>query len=71
MHVVYMVKPMNLASLKFSGRLRVLMAYKVHMTIRKMSKPRGTRIPNVVALQVNCEQRTSGETTQSTHVHAT
>lgn len=39
--VVYMVKPMNLASLKFSGTFRVLNAYKVHMRMRKKSNPSG------------------------------
>ena len=40
--VVYMVKPMNLASLKFSGTLRVLKAYQVHIRMRKKSKASGT-----------------------------
>lgn len=33
MHVEYMVKPMYLASLKLAGILRVLNAYRVHMSI--------------------------------------
>ena len=48
-----MVKPINLASLKFSGRFLVLMAYRVHITIRNASNPRGTIIPIVVTLHVN------------------
>lgn len=40
-----MVKPMNLASLKFSGTLRVFMAYSVQKPIRTKSKPRGAEIP--------------------------
>ena len=36
MQVVYMVKPMGLASLKVSGTPRVLMAYTVHVTISSM-----------------------------------
>ncbi len=36
MQVVYMVKPMNFASLKFSGTFRVLMAYTVHTVINTM-----------------------------------
>ena len=36
MHVEYIVKPMYFASLKFSGILRVLNAYSVHMSIRNM-----------------------------------
>ena len=34
-HVLYMVKPMYLASLKFSGTFLVLMAYQVHKKMRK------------------------------------
>lgn len=30
MQVAYMAKPINFASLKFPGRLRVLIAYTVH-----------------------------------------
>ena len=33
--VVYMVKPMGLASLKVSGTPRALMAYTVHVTMSK------------------------------------
>ena len=51
--VVYIVKPINLASLKFSGTLRVLIAYTVHIAIRKKSKPRGAMIPIEVVLQIN------------------
>jgi len=36
MHVEYMVKPIYLASLKSSGILRVLNAYRVHIRIRNM-----------------------------------
>lgn len=36
MHVVYMVKPINFNSLKFSGILRVLIAYTVQMQMRVM-----------------------------------
>ena len=36
-HVVYIAKAINFASLKFSGILRVLKAYKVHITIRTIA----------------------------------
>lgn len=36
MHVEYMVKPMYFASLKFSGILRVLKAYRVHIRMSIM-----------------------------------
>lgn len=52
-HVVYMAKPMNLASLKFSGTLRVLMAYSVHKAISKKSKARGATTPSGVVLQAS------------------
>lgn len=39
--VVYIVKPINLASLKFSGTFLVLNAYKVHIAMRKKSNPSG------------------------------
>jgi len=51
--VVYMAKPMNLASLKFSGTLRVLMAYSVHNAISKKSKARGATTPSGVVLQAS------------------
>ena len=35
MQVVYMVKPMGLASLKVSGTPRALMAYPVHVTMSR------------------------------------
>ena len=50
--VVYMAKPMNLASLKFSGKLRVFTAYTVHMPIRKKSNPNGAIRPLVVVSQM-------------------
>ena len=53
MQVVYIVNPINLASLKFSGKFLVFIAYNVHMIIKNISKPNGTIIPIVVALQVN------------------
>jgi len=52
-HVVYIAKPMNLASLKFSGTLRVLMAYSVHNAISKKSKARGATTPSGVVLQAS------------------
>lgn len=42
-----MVKPINFASLKFSGTLRVLMAYNVQKPIRTKSKPSGAEIPEL------------------------
>lgn len=36
-HVVYMAKPISLASLKFSGTFLVLMAYRVHKLRRRKS----------------------------------
>lgn len=47
-NVVYIVKPMNFASLKFSGTLRVLMAYSVQKPIRTKSKPSGAEIPILI-----------------------
>lgn len=50
--VVYIVKPINLASLKFSGTFLVFTAYTVHMAIKKKSKPSGAMIPSGVVLQI-------------------
>lgn len=43
-----MVNPMNLASLKFSGKLRVLIAYKVHKVIKNRSQRKGDKNAAVV-----------------------
>lgn len=47
MHVEYMVKPMYFASLKSSGILRVLNAYRVHIKIRNMLYTRDIISENV------------------------
>lgn len=39
----YIVNPINLASLKFSGRFRVFTAYSVHNEIRKRFHMKGVR----------------------------
>ena len=61
-HVVYIEKPMNLASLKFSGRFLVLTAYSVHMTTKKKSQARGAVIPRGV---VSHSSTTCSSTTPS------
>ena len=52
MQVLYIEKPMYLASLKFSGILRVLKAYHVHRNMRTMLYPRLSRMLRVPTPQV-------------------
>lgn len=53
MQVEYIVKPIYFASLKFSGILRVLNAYKVHMSIRTMLYTRDIIRENVETRHVS------------------
>ena len=59
--VVYMANPMNLASLKFSGTLRVLMAYSVQRAMRKKSNARGATTPSGVVLQASTTRSRLGK----------
>lgn len=60
MHVEYMVNPMYLASLKFSGIFLVLNAYQVHKIIRIMLYTKDITSENVETLQVNTAVRGYG-----------
>ena len=51
MHVVYIVKAINLASLKFSGILRVMKAYNVHKSTRSIAYANEIEVAKSVTLQ--------------------
>lgn len=55
--LTYIVKPINFASLKFSGRFLVLTAYNVQSIIRKRFQKNDVKKANVVVEQMSTIRR--------------